>query len=112
MSVKPNLPSKKGAVNTGQMKGGSAPESFGNPSETVPTGNIDGMGGTKNDIGEMSGFVTQGYLDKKGTPYGEAAKLNLMPPGMEIADQEITDQRTMPMKRVTSESYPGDGWGG
>ena len=73
---------------------------------------ITGMSGTKNDIGEKSGFEASGssYLVKKGTQFGEGAKLNIMPPGMDIDKQEMADIRPMPLKKVTSESYPGSGW--
>jgi hypothetical protein len=110
MAVKPNLPGNKSPMNEGQMKGDGMPEKFGNPTELMPDTNIPGMAGTHDDIGEKSGFQTEGYIFKKGTQYGEAAKLNYMPPGMDIDNQECADIRPMPMKQLTSESYPGDGW--
>ena len=90
MAVKPKLP---------------AASSNGAPPTTV-----DGIGGMKNDITEKSGFQTSGYIDKKGTPYGDTAMFNHLPPGMEMDDQAMADIRNMPMKTVVSESYPGDGW--
>jgi len=95
--------------NEGQMKGGAMPEGFANPESMVP-GPIRGMEGLHNDIGEKSGFQTGGYIDKKGTPYGEAAKFNVMPPGMDICNQPVAEFNNMPMRKLTSESYPGDGW--
>lgn len=93
---------------TGQMtEEVSAP--FAEVMTDVPSA-ISGLAGTHNDIGEKSGFETTGYLDKKGTPYGENAKLNFLPPGMEIENQENKDIRKMPYTKVTEESYPGDGW--
>jgi hypothetical protein len=71
---------------------------------------IKGLSGLHNDIGEMSGFVTDGYLDKNGTPFGEAAKFNYMPPGMDISNQMNAEIHEMPLRMVVSESYPGDGW--
>ena len=71
---------------------------------------IANMSGTHNDIGEQSGFITSGYLDKKGTPNGEDAKFNHMPPGMEISAQSIAEINGMPLRKVTEESYPNDGW--
>lgn len=93
MSVKPKLPAK----------GSSA---------GIPTPGVLGMNSTHNDIGEKSGFEasTDSYIVKKGTPYGEGAKFNHMPPGMDISNQENADIRDMPMKRVTAQSFPGDGW--
>ena len=90
MSVQPKLPGKSTAG--------------------APSTDVKGMSGVHADIGESSGFETSGYLDKKGTPYGEGARFNFLPPGMDISNQDITDQRNMPMKTLTAESYPGDGW--
>ncbi len=73
-------------------------------------GPIKGVGGGSQNLGEKTGFVTTGYIDKKGTAYGEAAKFNMMPPGMEIENQETAEINAMPMKEVVDISYPGDGW--
>lgn len=97
------------AKNAGQMAGNGGPDSFANPQQVV-SAPVKGMAGLHNDIGEMSGFRTTGYLDKKGTPYGEAAKFNFLPPGMEITNQENADIRDLPMKQLVNESFPGDGW--
>lgn len=69
-------------------------------------------GGTKDDMHELSGFYEHAseYLDKKGTLYGEAAKLNEMPPGMDISHQEHSDIRDMPLKFCSDTGYPDDGW--
>lgn len=65
------------------------------------------------DADKTSGFQTSGYIvKKKGTPEGENAKFNVMPPGQDIDDQPDADIREMPMKRLVSGSYPGDGWTG
>ncbi len=61
---------------------------------------------------EWTGIKDTGYLDKKGTPSGVTAMFNTLPPGMNIDDQELTDQREMPMKTITRMGYPGDGWEG
>jgi hypothetical protein len=71
---------------------------------------ITGMSGTYNDIGEKSGFITDGYLDKKGTPQGEGAMFNRMPPGQEIENQVVAEINAMPYRKVVEESYPEDGW--
>ena len=71
---------------------------------------IRGFGRTYNDIGEVSGFITDGYLDKNGTQYGEAAKFNFLPPGMDISNQELCEINEMPLRKIIAESYPGDGW--
>ena len=99
------LPGKK----VGQLKGNSMPDSSFEPSQEK-SAPIGGLGGTHNGIGEKSGFITDGYLDKQGTPYGENAKFNQMPPGMDISNQEVAEIHAMPLKRLVSESYPGDGW--
>ena len=60
---------------------------------------------------EMVGIKDSGYLVKKGLEFGVNAFYNSLPPGMDIEDQELTDQREMQM--VVYEggvSFPGDGW--
>jgi hypothetical protein len=109
MATKPKLPAVKGGKYTGQMSGEGGSEKFAHPTHEM-TPPIEGMGGTQNDIGEKSGFQTSGYIDKKGTPYGEAAKFNAMPPGSDIDEQAVADIRPMPFKKLVDESYPGDGW--
>lgn len=98
-----------GGKNAGQMVGEGGKESFANPNNEISPA-IGGIGGLHNDIGEQSGFITDGYLDKQGTPYGEAAKLNFLPPGMDISNQENAEIHAMPLRKIISESYPGDGW--
>ena len=93
-----------------QMRGNAQMDKFGDPMNDGVVASIKGLAGTYNDIGELSGFITDGYLDKGGTPYGEAAKFNFLPPGMEIDNQENAEIHQMPLRKLTSESYPGDGW--
>lgn len=71
---------------------------------------LTNMSGTYNDIGEKSGFITDGYLDKKGTPQGEGAQFNYLPPGQEIENQAMREINAMPYRKVVEESYPMDGW--
>jgi len=60
---------------------------------------------------EMVGIKDQGYLTKKGTPSGLKAEFNFLPPGMDIEDQENSDQRSLKqMDYKGGLSYPGDGW--
>lgn len=103
------MKSTKGGTNAGQMRGNAQADKFADPSNEVTPG-VGGMSSLHDDIGEKSGFQSDGYLVKKGTPYGEAAKLNMMPPGMDISNQDVCDIREMTLKKVISESYPGDGW--
>lgn len=100
---------KQKPVNTGQLRGPGS-ESFAETMNSGIVAPITGMDSLHNDIGEKSGFTTTGYLDKKGTPYGESAKFNFMPPGMNISNQENADINNMPMRELVSTSYPGDGW--
>ena len=111
MAVKPKLPEGKGATSAGQMRGNAQSDKFAEPMEVVPTG-IENINSLKDDIGEKSGFQgdTGAYIVKKGTPYGEAAKLNFLPPGMDISNQENKDIRDMEFKTLVDTSYPGDGW--
>ena len=108
MAVQPKLPSGKGVSDKGQIGAGG---DYSKPFEMIDKG-VFGLDGLHNDIGEKSGFQasTDAYIVKKGTQYGEAAKFNFLPPGMDIGDQEHTDQRNMPLRTVVAESYPGDGW--
>jgi hypothetical protein len=113
MSTKPNLPAAKGAVYKGELAGDGQSEKFAKPFEEVDSGILGGIGHTHDDLGEKSGFEanTDAYITKKGMAYGEAAKLNMMPPGMDISDQPYSDIRNMPLKSYTGgESFPDDGW--
>lgn len=65
---------------------------------------------SKAPVLDRAGIDNVGYLNSKGTPSGEGAKFNKMPPGMDIEDQEVSDIRSMPEREVTGLSYPGDGW--
>lgn len=111
MAIKPNLPSGKGSPYKGEVQATTKGSSFAKPYEEVDVG-IMHMQSLHNDIGEKSGFQadTSGYIVKKGTIYGEAAKLNIMPPGMDISDQPMRDIREMPLKFLVKESFAGDGW--
>jgi hypothetical protein len=107
-NVKPNLPSGKGEKAVGQI---GSTEKFAQPFESVDSG-VMNMGSLTNDIGEKSGFEhsTDTYIVKKGMVYGEAAKLNIMPPGMDINDQPYRDIRDMPLKTYPGGvNFPGDG---
>lgn len=74
-------------------------------------GKIKGMDSLKSESLDRPGFETTGYINKKGTPSGESAMFNKMPPGMDITNQEVTDQRNLKLKKITSMGYEGDGWG-
>jgi hypothetical protein len=101
----PNRP----ASYKGQLKGRSS-EPFAEPLNKGAPAKIHGMEDLHNDIGESSGFITDGYHDKGGTAFGEAAKFNFLPPGMDISNQENCEINEMPLRKVIAESYPGDGW--
>jgi hypothetical protein len=108
-NVKPNLPSGKGQSDVGQV---GEQAKYAKPFEPVDAGVGGGIDGTTNDIGEKSGFDadTSAYIVKKGMVYGEAAKLNIMPPGMDISDQPYRDIRDMPLKKYAGGvDFPGDG---
>lgn len=98
------------SVNEGQMRGNAMPDKFAEPMNDGTSAPISGFNRTYDDIGEKSGFITEGYMDKGGTPYGEAAKFNFLPPGMNISNQENAEIHEMPLRKLVNESYPGDGW--
>ena len=57
---------------------------------------------------DRAGFQTSGYQTKKGTPYGEAAKFNFLPPGQDISNQEVADIHEMKfMEIVDSQGFDG-----
>lgn len=104
-----DYPNKPGQ-NEGQMAGNAGKEKFADPLNTNGPSYIGGLDGLHDDIGEKSGFITDGYIDKGDTPYGEAAKFNFLPPGMDISNQENAEIHEMKLYKVTEESYPNDGW--
>lgn len=60
---------------------------------------------------DKTGIHDSGYLTKKGTPSGEGAKFNMLPPGMNIEDQKLADIRAQTQINYGGGiSYPGDGW--
>ena len=108
--VKFKLAEGKGQAYAGQLANYEE-EKYAQPFEAVDSGVIN-MDGTFDDIGEKSGFQanTDHYIVKKGMVYGEAAKMNIMPPGMDISDQPYRDIRDMKLKVYDNGlSYPDDG---
>lgn len=60
---------------------------------------------------DKAGIKDTGYLTKKGTPSGNSAMFNMLPPGTNIEDQKVADIRSEEMKTWSGGlSYPGDGW--
>ena len=98
----------RGPVYEGQLSGDE--QKFAAPLNMGVPAKISGLDGLHNDIGEMSGFITDGYMDKNGTPYGEGAKFNFLPPGMDINNQENAEIHDMPLRLLVGVRYPGDGW--
>ena len=78
-------------------------------------GSIEGMNSIQTGVNlDDPGLSADGrHITKKGTPVTYGAEIghifNKLPPGMDITNQDVTDQRSMPLKRVTMISYPGDG---
>jgi hypothetical protein len=69
---------------------------------------------------DKDGIKDQGYLDKKGAPAGQKVTragisadsmiLNQLPPGMNIADQQLADINEQPFRQFQGgTSFPGDG---
>lgn len=100
-----------GPTYDGEVKGSAhSGDDYAKPYEPMPQGLGEGFGGVRNEALDKPGFETSGYITKKGTCYGEAAKFNYLPPGMDIENQENSDQRELTMKKITNMGYPGDGW--
>lgn len=98
-------PSAKDVVKSANARGGKRHEVSGD--KYADTNVLPSSDGGSLD---KAGIHNDGYLVKKGTPHGVTAMFNSLPPGMDIEDQELTDQRTMELKTVTNLGYPGDGW--
>lgn len=59
---------------------------------------------------DKDGINDMGYLDKKGTPSGNGAMFNALPPGTNIEDQAVCDIRSEELKIYSGGlSFPGDG---
>jgi hypothetical protein len=48
---------------------------------------------------DRSGIDTRSHIDKKGTPSGLDARLNHLPPGMNIQDQKVAHIEPQPFLR-------------
>jgi hypothetical protein len=77
-------------------------------------GSIKGMQSMQSETLDKPGFESDaGHITKKGTPVTYGGNIgyifNKLPPGMDITNQDTTDQRAMALKKVTMTSYPGDG---
>ena len=56
-----------------------------------------------------SGFDNSGScFDKHGTPSGEGARFNELPPGDDISKQSVRMINKMRMNKITPITYPGD----
>lgn len=54
------------------------------------------------------GFIKSGYINKKGTPSGEKAMFNELPPGENIEKQKVSavkETESMPLKKITPLGY-------
>lgn len=100
-----NAPSSKDVVKSANARGGTRHEV-----KSAQYADVKTLPASSGPSLDKAGIKNDGYLVKKGTPWGVNAMFNSLPPGMDIEDQELTDQREMPMKMVTGLGYPGDGW--
>lgn len=78
---------------------------------TPDKGVIRGMQSWQQNVNlDDPGFDASGScFYKHGTPYGEAAMFNQLPPGPDISDQKYALINEMPFKSITDLGYPGDG---
>jgi hypothetical protein len=98
-------PGKEAVIKSANARGGKRHDMGGD--RYADLGVLPKSGGESLD---KSGINDQGYLVKKGIPYGVNAFFNTLPPGSDIEDQENTDIRTEEMKTWTGGlSFPGDG---
>jgi hypothetical protein len=109
----PNTNFMKKMVNSGEL---NRDTKFDNSMEfeTSPTKNnavIEGMNSWEKNVNlDDPGFEADGTsFFKHGTPYGEAAYFNQLPPGPDIGDQKYALINNMPLKMITMMGYPGDG---
>jgi hypothetical protein len=101
-----NAPSKNDVVKSANARSKLRHETGGDKYADVNV--LPSSGG---EVLDKSGIKDNGYLVKKGTPYGVEVFFNSLPPGTDITDQELADIREMSLKTYSGGiSYPGDGW--
>jgi hypothetical protein len=86
---------KKGPTNDGQMKALGAGYSTDLMPAVPEDGDLNDMNSLMGETLDRPGFQTSGYINKKGTCYGEAARFNYLPPGQDIDNQENADIHDM-----------------
>lgn len=103
----PNSNFVKGATNAGELDRNT---SYDNSTYFSHSNGIDNMDSHTNENLDDPGFTSgDGHIYKFGTPYGEKAMFNELPPGMDITHQRLAIFNDMPLKTVTAFGYPGDG---
>lgn len=101
-----------GGPSHGGASKGSITPSYQNESMAFPQdGSIRGMESLQPNVNlDDPGFTADGrHMFKHGTPYGESAMFNQLPPGMDISSQQYALINEMPLKRITAMGYEGDG---
>jgi hypothetical protein len=80
-------------------------------SDKSMNGGMVGMNSWQQSVNlDDPGFDASGsQIYKQGTPYGEGAMFNQLPPGHDISDQALLAAYAMPLKMITDMGYPGDG---
>ena len=112
-----NIPGKnfqRGAVDKGALNPGDTLDNSSGlkPDRAGSVGKIEGMQSYKKAENGLddAGFDAEGSCFYKfGTPYGEKALFNALPPGTDISNQDMVLINEMPLKTVTGMTYPGDG---
>jgi len=74
-------------MDEGQMKVGGAGYSYTEGAAIPEVGDLSDLQSLQGEALDRPGFQTGGYINKKGTAYGEAAKFNYLPPGQDIDNQ-------------------------
>jgi len=104
-------PSNAGPLNRDTTYSNETAFNFPTMGDAALNGKIEGMDSWQQSVNlDDPGFdASGGWLYKQGTPYGEAAMFNQLPPGHDISDQKYAAIYEMPLRMVTAISYPGDG---
>ena len=100
----------KGGMKSGSLNSDSRMDNSGNSYTGDAQGVIGNMTSIQSENLDDPGFTADGrHIFKHGTPYGESAQFNYLPPGMDISNQTMCLINDMPMRKLVDVTYPADG---